>query len=66
MHHAFLYISLPSLDDYDVKMPSLTFLEDVNTKTKTFFFFSFTLMQSFRNQLQKKKMPTFDELNELE
>ena len=24
VHHAFLYISLPSLYDYDVKMPNLT------------------------------------------
>ena len=25
VHHAFLYISLPSLHDYDVKMPNFTF-----------------------------------------
>ena len=25
-HRAFLYISLPSLHDYDVKMPNFTFL----------------------------------------
>ena len=25
VHHAFLYISLPLLHDYDVKMPSFTF-----------------------------------------
>ena len=25
MHHPFLYISLPLLRDYDVKMPSFTF-----------------------------------------
>ena len=31
MHHAFLYISLPSLHDYDVKMPIFTFLGEVNT-----------------------------------
>ena len=24
-HHAFLYIALPSLHDYDVKMPNFTF-----------------------------------------
>ena len=24
-HHAFLYISLPSLQDYDVKLPNCTF-----------------------------------------
>ena len=27
VHHAFLYISLPSLHDYHVKMPSFTFCE---------------------------------------
>ena len=27
MHHAFLYISLPPLHDYDVKMPNFTFHE---------------------------------------
>ena len=25
MHHAFLYVSLPSLHDYDVKLPNFTF-----------------------------------------
>ena len=25
VHHAFLYISLPSLHDYEVKMPNFTF-----------------------------------------
>ena len=25
VHHSFLYISLPSLHDYDVKMPNFTF-----------------------------------------
>ena len=25
MHHAFLYISLPSLHDYNVKLPNFTF-----------------------------------------
>ena len=34
MHHAFLYISLPSLHDYDVKMPNCKFyaMEDVNKR----------------------------------
>ena len=34
VHHAFLYISLLSLHDYDVKMPDFTFyyIEDVNTQ----------------------------------
>ena len=30
VHHAFLYISLPSQQDYDVKWPNLSFFEDGN------------------------------------
>ena len=33
-HHAFLYISLPSLHDYDVKMPIFTFYSDSTQATK--------------------------------
>ena len=29
VHHAFLYISLLSLHDYNVKMPNFTFMDDV-------------------------------------
>ena len=32
VHHAFLYISLPSLHNYDVKWPNLKFFEDGNAK----------------------------------
>ena len=32
VHHAFLYISLPSLHDYEMKMPNCKFMEDVNDK----------------------------------
>ena len=40
MHHAFLYISLPSLQDYDVKMPKFTFSAgERERKTMTFSFF---------------------------
>ena len=38
LHHAFLYMSLPSLDDYNYD----------------FFYFLFLLMPSLRIQLQKK------------
>ena len=48
----FLYISLPSLHDYNVKMPKFTFCRGREYKT-TFFLFSWTLIQSFRIQLQK-------------
>ena len=62
--YAFLLISLPSMHDYDVKMPNFTFCGGHEQKT-TFFFVSYNLTQSFRIQLQKN-LPTFDELNEME
>ena len=36
VHHAFLYISLPFLSDYDVKR--LCFMENVNRATRKFYF----------------------------
>ena len=39
MHHAFLYISLLSLHDYDAKMPNFAFYGEHEHKT-TFSFFS--------------------------
>ena len=53
VHHASLFISLPSLNDYDVKMPNFTFCGGCENKT-TFFSFSCTSIQSFRTQLQEK------------
>ena len=40
VHHAFLYISLPLLHDYDVKMPNFTFYGG-RKQTTTKFSFSF-------------------------
>ena len=57
VHHAFLYISLPSVHDYDVKMPNFTLCGEREHKTTT--------LQSFRIQLQKK-MAIFDELKDME
>ena len=37
-HHAFLYISLPSLHDYDVKMPYFTFYGGRKQATTKFSF----------------------------
>ena len=54
VHHAFLYISLPSLHEYDVKMPNFTFCRGREHNTTTFFFFSCTSIQSFRIQPRKK------------
>ena len=39
VHHAFLYISLPSLPDYNVKVPEFTFCRGREHKTTTFFSF---------------------------
>ena len=36
LHHALLYISLPSLYDYDVKMPNFTLYQDVNKRQRIF------------------------------
>ena len=38
VHHAFLYISLPLLHDYDVKMPNFTFYVGHKQATKKYFF----------------------------
>ena len=37
VHHAFLYIPLPSLHDNDVKMPNFTFCGQGEHKTTTLF-----------------------------
>ena len=63
--HAFWYISLPSSHDYEVKAPKFTFCRGREHKATTFFFFSWTLIQSFRIQIQKH-LPTFDEVSEME
>ena len=48
-----LYISLPSLHDYKVKVPNFEFCRGRKHETTTFLFFSWTLIQSFRIELQK-------------
>ena len=58
LHHA-----LPSLHDYDVKVTYFSFLEDVNDFL--FVFLNFDTIQCLRIHLQRK-LPTFDELNEME
>ena len=40
LHQAFLYISLPSLHDYNVKVFNFSFSRGREHKTTTFFFFS--------------------------
>ena len=34
-----VFVFLPSLHDYDMKMPNFTFVEDVNTKERLSFYF---------------------------
>ena len=48
----FLYISLPSLHDSEVKMPNFTFCGEREHKATTCFVFFWTSIQSFRTQLQ--------------
>ena len=48
MCHAFLYISLLSLHDYNVKMPIFMFSGGHKRKITIFFSFSWTSLQSFR------------------
>ena len=38
LHHVFLYISPPTLHEYDVKMPNFTFCRGREHNTTTFFF----------------------------
>ena len=54
MHHAFWYISLSPLHDYDVKILNFTFCRGCEHNTETFFAFSWTSIQSFRIQVHKK------------
>ena len=62
VHHAFSYISLPSLHDYNVKFYVLL---RTGTKVNNFFFLFLNFDKSFRMQLQNN-LPTHDELNEME
>ena len=59
----FVHISLQALHDYDVKVTYFSFLEDVNDFF--FVFLNFDTIQCLRIHLQRK-LPTFDELNEME
>ena len=51
----FLYISLPSLHDYNVEVPNFTFCRGCEHKRTTFFFFSCTGGDTvFKNSTTKK------------
>ena len=51
VHHAFLYVSLSSLHDYDVKMPNFTFYGDVNKRRRIFLSLFKLEYGPLRNQL---------------
>ena len=51
VHHAFLYISLPSLHDYEVKMPNFTFYGGRKQATMNF------LSLSNLSAVRKKSTP---------
>ena len=65
VHHAFLYISLPSLHDYDVKMPNCNFYAGRKQATTNLFFSLKTWVRSSRNQLQGNS-PTLAIFSKLE
>ena len=66
VHHAFLYISLPSLLDYDVKMPNFTFYGGCK-QARTKFSYSFWTWPIYfiGNQLQVSS-PSYQKGNEFE
>ena len=49
MHHSFLYISLPSLHDYDVKISYFKFYGGHKTSYYEIFFLILNLNMVFRN-----------------
>ena len=63
VHHAFLYISLPSLHNYHVKMPNFTFCEGQKQAMRKFYF-SLWLDMVIEIQLQKSSL-AFDKVSEL-
>ena len=65
VHDSFWYFCFPSLHDNNVRVPNFTFCRGREHKTTTFVFFSWTLIQSFRIQLQKN-LHTFEERKEME
>ena len=53
MQHALLCISLPSLHDYDVKLPNFTSMEDIREHKTTIFFLWTSIFEPLRLQLLK-------------
>ena len=53
------------MHDYDVKVPLSSFVEDMNSRQRLAFSFP-ELPYSLLEFNSRKKLPTFEELNELE
>ena len=62
MHPALLYISLPPLQDYDVKIPNFTFC---GTQDNDFLYLFLNFRKVFSNSAPPLNMPTSDELNQI-
>ena len=58
MHHTFLYISLPFLQDYDVKMANFAFHGERKQATTEFYFSFWTVDMVPWNQLIQEGSPT--------
>ena len=65
VHRAFLYISMPSMHRYDVKMPNFTFYGGPKQAKTNFFFSLKTGVWSLTHHLQGN-LSTFDIFRELE
>ena len=64
MHDAYLFISLPLLHDYNVKLPSFTFYGGRERRTTILFPLFLNLDKVLWNQLQKNS--TLEKLNGVE
>ena len=58
-HTSFLYISLPFLQDYDVKMPNFVFHGEDKQATRKFYLAFWTWIRSLEKQIQEGSR-TFD------
>ena len=66
VHHAFLYISLPSLNDYDVKMPNSKFYRGSTQATTKFpLSLSLNLDMVLRNSTSGGFTYTFEKVSDL-
>ena len=62
VHHTFLYISFPFLQDYDVKMPYFAFYGGRKQEPMKFYCIFWTWIWSLEIQLQEG-LPTFDKVS---